>query len=149
MSFQGTFLKFGMEVLDEYLNLFGFIHIKTKYGYTYPIVAPDADTSAKTASGNIASSDFGKTVTNEGASAAITLTLPAASSYKGKVIRVKAVAAQAINVDVQSGDAIYFGGDGVDGKYLTIAGSAGNYADIYCDGTNYLVVGGVGLSKEA
>lgn len=119
-------------------------------GTVYPVVPPTASVVAKTASGNITSTNFNKNITNTGASGTIALALPAAASYAGKVLRVQITVAQIVRLTPASGEAIYLGGSGVAGKYLQIAGVIGNFADIYCDGTQWLVTGYSGvLTKEA
>jgi hypothetical protein len=45
---------------------------------------------------------------------------------------------------------VYLGGDGVDDKDLNIAGVIGNYADVYSNGSDYVVTTYSGvLTKEA
>jgi len=63
---------------------------------------------------------------------------------------VQLTVAQSVSLSPAATGKIFLGGDGVANKDLVIAGVIGNYADIYCDGTNYLVVGYSGvLTKEA
>lgn len=123
--------------------------ITTSTGYIYPVVAPNATVAAKAATANLAAADFGKNITNTGAGAAIVLTLPAAATVKGKVMRVQLTVAKDVSLSPATTEKIFLGGDGVANKDLVIAGVIGNYADIYCDGTNYLVVGYSGVvTKE-
>ena len=120
-------------------------------GYVFPTVSPDASVLTKTSNYTITSSDMGKIIKNTGASAGITLSLPAASlSLKGKVIRVAVVAAQTINVSPTSTQKVYFNGLGATNKDLILPASAGAYADIYCDGDNWFVTNYSGnLTKES
>ena len=164
MSFLGSWLNMGVDSDGENFNIISgalklgnnVVIAATRYivslanGSVYPKVAPDAAVVAKTASGYITATNFGKNITNTGASATIQLTLPAASGYTGKIFRIQITAAFAVQLVPQTGESIYLGGDGVASKYLDIAGVIGNYADIYCDGSSYFVVGYSGvLTKEA
>lgn len=123
------------------------------YGGDYllvPVVLPNATVSAQTATATLTSAVFGKNVTNTGASGTIVLTLPAAKQGKDKAFRVWLTVAQIVRLDPAGTEKIYLGGSGVAGKYLNIAAVIGNYADIYCDGTDYHVVGYSGVvTKEA
>lgn len=104
--------------------------------------------NANTASMN--SYDFEKNNTNTGASGTIVLTLPAASSVKEQKTRIQITAAQIVRLTPQTGEKVYLGGDGVASKYLQIAGTIGNYAEVYCDGTDFFVTAYSGvLTKEA
>jgi len=144
MSFRGKFLRFGLDVVNNALK------VLNPNGWIFPVVYPSVAVRAKTSTGNLAAADFGANITNTGASGAIVLTLLAASGNTGKFFRVQVTAAQQVSLSPQSSDAIYLGGNGVDDKDLVIAGVIGNYADVYCDGTNYHVVGYSGvLTKEA
>jgi predicted RecA/RadA family phage recombinase len=99
--------------------------------------------------GAIAAADVAKIHTNTGAVGTATLTLPAAADARGKSMKVQVTAAQIVRLD-PGAEKIYLGGDGVADKYLQIAGVIGNYADLYCDGTDWLVQGYSGvLTKEA
>lgn len=116
----------------------------------YWTVPANGTVSAQTATATLTSSSFNKILTNTGASGTITLTLPDPATVKGQSIKVQVTAAQIIRLDPPSGVAVYLGGDGVDAKYLQIAGVIGNYADVWCDGTDYHVVTYSGvLTKEA
>ena len=110
----------------------------------------NATVSAQTATADLATTDFGKVVTNTGAQGTIVLTLPAAASVAGLSMRVQITVAQIVSLSPAATEAVYLGGDGVDDKDLSIAGVIGNYADIYSDGSNYLVTNYSGvLTKEA
>lgn len=94
--------------------------------------------------------DFEKNNTNTGSTGTIVLTLPSASSLKDKKTRIQITAAQIVQITPATGEKIYLGGDGVASKYLAIAGTIGNYAEIFCDGTAFYVTGYSGiLTKES
>lgn len=113
------------------------------------VVLPSATVSAQAATATLTSAVFGKNVTNTGSSGTITLTLPAAAQSRGLAFRVQLTVAQIVRLDPAGSEKIYLGGSGAAGKYLEIAAVIGNYADIYCDGTDYHVVGYAGvLTKE-
>jgi len=116
-----------------------FSSVYTNKGYEIlPEVQPTGTVSAKTANYTITAADFGKVMTNTGASGAITFTLPAASSaLKGQVIKFAALAAQIINVSPNSADGIYLNGSGVADKDVVVAGTIGNSVTIRCNGSNY------------
>ena len=123
--------------------------VTTSAGSIYPVVAPNATVAAKAATANLAAADFGKNITNTGAGAAIVLTLPAAATVSGKAMRVQLTVAKNVSLSPAATEKIFLGGDGVANKDLVIAGVIGNYADIYCDGTDYFVVSYSGvLTKE-
>lgn len=129
-------------VLEDASDIYG-----KKY---YPVVKPDATVGAKAATASLAVSDMGKNLTNTGASGTITLTLPLASQCLGRGFRMQLTVAQIVRLDPSGTESIYLGGSGVAGKYLNIAAVIGNYADIYCDGTSWLVTGYAGvLTKES
>lgn len=115
-----------------------------------PFVSGKATVVAKAATGNLALSDFGKNLTNTGASGTIVLTLPAAATAGGLSTRVALTVAQVVELLPQTGESIYLSGSGVATKKLNIAGVIGNYADVYCDGVSYEVTGYSGVvTKEA
>ena len=113
-------------------------------------LSPKTSVKANSSTGSIAIADFPKNNTNTGASGTIALTLPSASDVKGKFIRIQITVAQIVQLVPASGEKIYLGGDGVADKYLAIAGVIGNYALIYSDGTDFLVMDYSGvLTKQA
>lgn len=123
--------------------------VTTSAGSIYPVVAPNATVAAKAATANLAAADFGKNITNTGAGDAIVLTLPAAATVSGKAMRVQLTVAKNVSLSPAATEKVFLGGDGVANKDLVIAGVIGNYADIYCDGTDYFVVSYSGvLTKE-
>lgn len=120
----------------------------------FDTVATSLDTNvtvkANTSTATMKDYDFEKNNTNTGAADTIVLTLPAASSLAGKKCRFQITVAQIVQVKPATGEKIYLGGDGVASKYLAIAGTIGNYAEIYCDGTNFYVTAYSGvLTKES
>lgn len=122
----------------------------TTNGVLYPIVAPNGTPVAYTGDATLVAADLNKNVTNTGASGTVVLTLPSVSGLAGYVLHVEATAAQIIRVDAAGTETIWLGGSGAAGKYLNIAGVIGNMADIYCDGSRWLVVNRCGVvTKEA
>ena len=116
----------------------------------YPIVTPSTTVAAKAATATLAVSDLDKILTNTGATGTIVLTLPKATNCRGYAVKIQVTAAQIVQVDPNGTESLYLGGSGAAGKYLNIAGVIGNYADLYCDGTNWLVTYYAGvLTKEA
>jgi len=119
-------------------------------GYYYPVVAANATVGAKAATASMSSTDMGKNITNTGAAGTVTLTLPKASSVPEQFFRFQATVAQITRFDPYGTEKVYLGGSGVAGKYLQVAGTIGNYADLYCDGVQWIVTGYAGvLTKEA
>ncbi len=114
-----------------------------------PFVSPKATVVAKAANATLTVADMGKQITNTGAAAGITLTLPAAADAAGTGFRVQVTVAQAVTLDPGTGK-IYLGGSGVADKNCVIAGVIGNYADVHSDGVDWLVVAYSGVvTKEA
>ncbi|MBN2118506.1 MAG: hypothetical protein JW730_18175 [Anaerolineales bacterium] len=115
-----------------------------------PLVAPNAAVSAQATTASLVIADYGKNITNTGASGTIVLTLLAAASAAGKSLRIQITNANIVRLLPQAGEAIYLGGSGVVTKYLNIAAVIGNYCELYCDGERYLVTGYSGVvTKEA
>ena len=110
----------------------------------------NATVDAQASTATLKNSDFWKVVTNTGAGAAIVLTLPAASTTKGLVMRVQITAAYQVSLSPVSTDNIFLGGSGVTNKDLIIAWVIWNYAIIISDGTSYIVTNySWVLTKEA
>jgi hypothetical protein len=79
-----------------------------------------------------------------------TLSLPAVALAKGKVIRAHCLAAQIIRLDASGTESINLHGSAVAGKYVQLAGVIGNYIELFCDGTQWIVTGYSGVvTKEA
>jgi predicted methyltransferase len=120
------------------------------YGIGYPQVPANGAVEAHGATDTIVAADFGKNNTNTGASGTTVHTLPAAASHPGQVIRFTALAAQIMQIDPATGEAVWLNGSGVVSKYVQVAGVIGNYIDLWCDGLGYHVVGYAGVvTKEA
>jgi hypothetical protein len=87
---------------------------------------------------------------NAGDAGDLPLTLPSAASAKGKVVRVHALAAQTISLTPVTGDIINYNGSAVASKYARLAGVIGNYAELFSDGTQWIVTQSSGvITKEA
>jgi hypothetical protein len=116
-----------------------------------PKVSPKATVEAQAATATLTIANCsGKIQTNTGAGGAIVLTLPAASTVAGCAFKVQLTVAQTVTLTPASGEKIYVGGSGVASKYALIAGAIGNFADVFCDGVDFLVVGYSGIvTKEA
>jgi len=117
-----------------------------------PFVAGNATVVAKGSTDTtiLAAEISGMNVTNTGAGATVSLTLPTAASMIGQSFRVMQLVAQITQLLPQTGEAICLNGDAVVSKYLNIAAVIGNYVDVYCDGTRYHVTGYSGVvTKEA
>lgn len=113
-------------------------------------LAANATVKANASTASVAVADFPKNNTNTGASGAIVLTLPAVALVAGKTMRMQITVAQSVTLTPPSGVRIYLGGSGVASKYLLIAGVIGNYVELYCDGSSYLVSNYSGVvTKEA
>jgi len=124
--------------------------LKLNANPVFPVLPADTSVTAKTADATLTVAELGTIITNTGATATETLTLPAASTMVDKPIKIQLLAAQIVRLLPATGEKIYLGGSGVASKYLNIAGVIGNYADLYCDGSSYLVTSYAGvLTKEA
>jgi hypothetical protein len=76
--------------------------------------------------------------------------MPAAALAAGLSLKVQLTVAQIVDLTPAAGEKIFLGGSGVATKYCSIAGVIGNFLDLYCDGTDYLVVNYSGVvTKEA
>jgi hypothetical protein len=115
----------------------------------YPTVLLSKTAVAKTSDYTILKADADTIFTNTGASGTVVFTLPSVKVSHGVVFRFHAFAAQIIRALPQTGEAINLNGSAVVTKYLNLAAVIGNYVDIYCDGTQWLVTGWSGvLTKE-
>jgi len=105
---------------------------------------------ANAATASMKDYDFAKNNTNTGAVGEIILTLPLAAKCKEQKMKVYVTAAQDVKLLPQTGEKIYLAGSGTATKYLLIAGTIGNYAEVYCDGQSYYVTSYSGVvTKEA
>jgi hypothetical protein len=115
-----------------------------------PSISPKATVSAQAATATLTTAIAGKILTNTGAIGAIVLTLPAASTLAGCAFKIQLTVAQTVTLTPATGEKVYVGGSGVASKYALIAGVIGNFADVYCDGIDYLVTNYSGVvTKEA
>jgi hypothetical protein len=113
-------------------------------------MSPKATVTAKAADATLTVANFGTIITNTGAGATVTLTLPKAADCCGCVIKIQLTAAQIVRLLPVTGEKVYLGGSGVASKYLNIAAVIGNYADVFSDGEDFNVLGYSGvLTKEA
>lgn len=117
----------------------------------FPSIDPKSATVVtKTADYTVTAADFGSIFTNAGDTGAQVLTLPAAATVANKGIRVASLAAQTITLTPATGEKIFLNGSGVASKYCLIAGTIGNFVELYSDGTDYIVTNYSGVvTKEA
>lgn len=119
----------------------------------YPTIdVRTATVTTKTADYTITQSDLNTPTifNNSGDTGTLVYTLPAVAASKGKVVRVHALAAQIQRLLPQTGEAVNFNGSAVVTKYLNIAGVIGNYVEVFCDGTQWIVTQACGVvTKEA
>lgn len=115
-----------------------------------PSMSSAATALAKTGDYTVLAADFGKILTNTGASGTVVFTLPSAVTYPGVVLRFHLFAAQIVRLLPVTGQAVCLNSSAVVTKYLNIAGVIGNYCEIVSDGTQWLVTGYSGVvTKEA
>lgn len=111
--------------------------------------------NVRTATVSAKTSDFTVTAmnqvyTNAGASGTVVFTLPSVAGNAGKALKFHALAAQIIRLLPVAGQAVNLHGSAVVTKYLNVAAVIGNYADVYCDGYQWIVTGYAGVvTKEA
>lgn len=104
----------------------------------------------KTADYTVLDADLNNIIANTGAGGTIVLTLPLVKNSKGTVLLVNLLAAQIVRCLPQTGEIINLNGSVVVTKYLQVAGVIGNYAELYSDGTQWVVTGYSGVvTKEA
>lgn len=114
------------------------------------MVKPTVAANAKASTASLTTSDLDTNITNTGAAGTVTLTLPTVATSKNKSIFYYATVAQITQFDPNGTEAVYLAGSGVAGKYVQVAGVIGNYLNLYCDGTQWLVLGFSGVvTKEA
>jgi hypothetical protein len=123
---------------------------ETRFSLVVEDMTTNTTVKANAATASMKDYDFEKNNTNTGAGGVVVLTLPAAASLKGQKTRIQVTVAETVTLTPQTGEKIYLGGNGVASKYLLIAGTIGNYAEVYCDGTSFYVTSYSGvLTKEA
>lgn len=117
----------------------------------YPMVDPrTATVTTKTADYTILPTELNGIFNNAGDDGTLVFTLPSVAVSKGKCLKFHSLAAQIIRLLPVTGQAINLHGSAVVTKYLQVAGVIGNYVDVYCDGTQWIVTGGSGvITKEA
>lgn len=109
-----------------------------------------ATVTTKTADYTITAAQLNNIFDNTGDAGTMVLTLPAVKDSLGKCLLVNILAAQIVRLLPVSGEIINLNGSVVVTKYLNIAGVIGNYADLYCDGVQWIVTGYSGVvTKEA
>lgn len=129
-------------------------YARTKKGGLNPIY-PQVDrrlatVSTKTTDYTVLNADLDKIFNNTGASGTVVLTLPAVAESKGHTLSVHLLAAQIVRCLPQTGEAVNLMGSAVVTKYLNIAAVIGNYVDLYCNGSQWIVTGYSGVvTKEA
>jgi hypothetical protein len=131
----------------------GGLYAVLKKSVFYPTVKRRGSTVlAKTADYTVTLADL-KTetiISNTGASGTIVITLPSVASAKGYVLLLNVLATQIVRALPQTGEAVNYNGSAVVTKYLNIAAVIGNYATLYCDGTQWIVTDANGVvTKEA
>jgi len=150
----------GIKVLNRDLKVSGTINAggitttglvaSTANQFLPTINAKAATVVTKTADYTITVAQLNSIFNNTGDTGTQVLTLPAVSLSKGKGLKVAVTAAQIIQLLPVTGEAINLNGSAVVTKYLNIAGVIGNYCDLYCDGTQWIVTSYSGVvTKEA
>lgn len=134
-------------------RLMGGSYLLEKSTTLYPTINPrTATVTTKTADYTITVADVSTPTifNNSGDTGTMVLTLPSVSAAKGKVVRVHLLAAQIVRLLPVSGEAVNYNGSAVVTKYLNIAGVIGNYVEVFCDGTQWVVTQANGVvTKEA
>ncbi len=115
-----------------------------------PIMA-NVTVSAEAATATLVADDLSwLVVTNTGASGAITLTLPAASTLTWKYFTVTVLAAQIVNLSPVATDWVFLNGSWVDNKDLILAWTIWTSATIYSNWSDFMVVSHTSwVTKEA
>lgn len=116
----------------------------------YPKVNRRATVTTKTSDYTILPTELNTIFDNAGDNGTTVLTLPTVKTSKGKTLLLNVLAAQILRALPVTGEAINLNGSAVVTKYLNIAAVIGNYAELYCDGVQWLVTGYSGVvTKEA
>lgn len=141
--------------VKQYLSklIDGFYALEASTSPSYPTIdVRTATVAIKTADYTVLAADLSAPTifNNSGDAGAQVLTLPAVADSKGKVLRAHALAAQTIALDPASGEAVNYNGSAVVSKYVLVAGVIGNYIEVFCDGTEWVVTQANGvITKEA
>jgi len=116
----------------------------------YPVIDPTSSAVAHASNATVTSTIAGKNHTNTGAGGAIVLTLPSANTMPLQGFRFYQTVAQQTSFSPIATERVYLAGNGVLDKDLVIAGTIGNYVDVYSDGTNWVATHWSGVvTKEA
>jgi len=136
------------KIFNRIISAVGF---EDTYGNkVYPVVKSGATVNTKTSDYTILQSELNQVFDNAGDNGTTVLTLPAVRDSYGKALKVHVLAAQIIRCLPQTGEAVDLHGSAVVTKYLDIAGVIGNYVDLYCDGSKWIVTHSNGVvTKEA
>jgi hypothetical protein len=86
---------------------------------------------------------------NSGGNGTIVFTLPSVADSKGKIVRFHSLAAQTIRVDPQDGEAINYNGSATVTEDASMAGTIGNYMEVYCDGVQWIITRSSGVITKA
>ena len=133
-------------------NYLGKVRSTVNGNYYFPSMVNGGTATAKACTGDttLTTADLGKIVTNTGASGTVVVTLPAANTCREATLRFHLFAAQILRVLPQTGEAVCLNTSNVVTKYLNITGVIGNYCELYCDGTQWIVTHYSGVvTKEA
>lgn len=107
---------------------------------TDPTVTPSSY-AGNGVSNTLAAADVNGVINNTGATTTLSVALPSAASSDNKSLKVCVSVASTVLVWPATGDSIYLNGSGTANKAVSIPGTVGNYADLYCDGNQWMVVG--------
>jgi hypothetical protein len=109
-----------------------------------------ATVTTKTADYTVLVSELNNIFDNAGDNGTQVLSLPSVKDSRGATFLINVLAAQIIRALPVSGEIINLNGSVVVTKYLNVAGTIGNYAELYCDGVQWIVTGYSGVvTKEA
>ncbi len=120
-----------------------------------PLVDPTLTPTSRTfGAGTITlvAADLNAITNNTGATTGIVLVLPSATGAgsDNTSLKLQLTVASQVMVVPASGQSIYLGGSGTANEVLVIPGVVGNYADLYCDGATWMVLGYTGaVIKQA
>lgn len=128
-------------------------NVRDKAGLLNPVFPQvnrrTASVTAKTADYTILKTELNNIFSNTGAGGTIVFTLPAVKDAKGKTLLLNVLAAQIVRALPVTGEIINLNGSVVVTKYLNIAAVIGNYAELYCDGVQWMATNFSGVvTKE-
>ena len=87
----------------------------------------------------VTTGDFGKVITNRGATAACTVALPSALAHAGEVITFRLVAVQNMRLDANAAAQFVSQVDAAASSVTLLATHVGAGCDAICDGTSWIV----------